>query len=42
MAYQMPGLRQHAFHHDLGLMPISMQAGMHEIRARECLHSGRK
>ena len=33
MAYQMPGLRQHAFHHDLGFMPISMQAGMHEICA---------
>jgi hypothetical protein len=31
MAYQMPGLRQHTFNHDLGFMPISMQAGMHKI-----------
>src|SRR5262245_22493192 len=34
MADQMPRFGQHALHHDLGLIPIPVQAGLHEIIAR--------
>src|SRR5262249_11111786 len=33
VADQMPRFGQHAFHHDLGFIPVPIQAGVHEILA---------